>query len=134
MLKPESSGGTDSSDLGVCGREIRGKFSTNLKQHLKVAHPEQYSAMVRKETEQKEVKLKQQEVKKKKSLKYSQQMTLEQSLQSKVKYSPTNDRYRLITRKLALFIGTSNVPNSLVENLEFCDLLNTGMYHLAGLL
>ena len=25
-------------------------------------------------------------------------------------------------RKLAIFIGTSNVPNSLVENLEFCDL------------
>ena len=32
-------------------------------------------------------------------------------------------RYKDITRKLALFIGTANVPYSLVENLEFRDLL-----------
>ena len=32
-------------------------------------------------------------------------------------------RYKAITRKLALFIGTANVPYSLVENLEFHDLL-----------
>ena len=31
----------------------------------------------------------------------------------------------MITRKLAIFIGTSNVPNSLIENLEFRDLLQT---------
>ena len=61
----------------------------------------------------------------KKSLKVSQQLTLAQSLQSRMKYHRANDRYKSITWKLAIFIGTSNVPNSLVENLEFCDLLNT---------
>ena len=41
-----------------------------------------------------------------------------------MKYDRANDRYKSITWKLAIFVGTSNVPNSLVENLEFCDLLN----------
>ena len=44
---------------------------------------------------------------------------------SRMKYDRANDRYKSVTWNLAIFISTSNVPNSLVENLEFCDLLNT---------
>ena len=30
-----------------------------------------------------------------------------------------------ITRKLAIFVGSTNVPNSIVTSPEFCDLLTT---------
>ena len=31
----------------------------------------------------------------------------------------------MITKKLAIFIGSSNIANSVVENVEFKDLLHT---------
>jgi len=40
-------------------------------------------------------------------------------------YGKDNKQYKAITRKLAIFVGSSNVANSLVENLEFKDLLHT---------
>ena len=44
-------------------------------------------------------------------------MTLADAFQRK--YDMGNHKYQVITRKLAVFIGSSNVPNSLVENEEF---------------
>ena len=35
----------------------------------------------------------------------------------------------MITRKLAIFVGSTNVPNSLVTKPEFCDLLTTADPH-----
>ena len=60
-----------------------------------------------------------------KSLKVSQQLTLAESLKTKSLYSKDSDRYRKISKKLAIFIGSTNVSNSVVENLEFKDLLHT---------
>lgn len=36
----------DSSHDNICGHSIAGKFPTNLKQHLKKAHPRQYSELL----------------------------------------------------------------------------------------
>ena len=53
------------------------------------------------------------------------QMMLEQSLKSQKSYHKESERYKAITRKLAIFVGSTNVPNSLVTKPEFCDLLTT---------
>ena len=48
-------------------------------------------------------------------------MTLGESFQQK--YDMKSHRRQLITRKLAVFVGCTNFPNSLVENVEFRSLL-----------
>ena len=35
------------------------------------------------------------------------------------KYEKTSTQWQDVTRKMALFIASSNVPNSIVENAEF---------------
>ena len=40
-------------------------------------------------------------------------------------YGKDNKQYKAITQKLAIFVGSSNIANSLVEKLEFKDLLHT---------
>ena len=40
-------------------------------------------------------------------------------------YDRSSHRYQLITRKLAIFLGCTIVPNSLVENEEFLSLIQT---------
>ena len=37
----------------------------------------------------------------------------------------TKQKYKVITQKLAIFVGTTNVSNSIVENLAFKDVLHT---------
>ena len=66
-----------------------------------------------------------------KSLKVSHQLTLADTLRSKVVYNKESDCYRVICKKLAIFIGNTNVLNSIhvVENLEFKDLLHTTDSH-----
>ncbi len=49
------------------------------------------------------------------------QQTLRKSLESK--YDKESQRYQFITRKLALFVGGTNVANSIVENVFFQSLL-----------
>ncbi len=49
------------------------------------------------------------------------QQTLKKSLQKK--YDKESERYRFITRKLALFVGGTNVANSIVDNAIFRSLL-----------
>jgi len=39
------------------------------------------------------------------------------------KYDRGGGRYQYITSKLAVFIGSTNVPNSILENAEFHSLL-----------
>ena len=49
-------------------------------------------------------------------------LTLEQTLRQ---YSKESPRYMEITKKLAVFVGSTNVPNSIVTSPEFCDILTT---------
>ena len=53
------------------------------------------------------------------------QKTIGEVLKSKKKYEKGSMQYQLITRKLAIFIASSNAPNSLVENEEFRSLIQT---------
>ena len=54
----------------------------------------------------------------------SKQLTLTQSLSASKQYKKESERYQTITRKLAIFVGSNNVTNSIVESAEFIDLLH----------
>ena len=121
ILTSVSSG---SDVIDICGTCVSGKFPTNLRQHLKKGHPTQYSELMVKEEKEKKEREEVESARRAKSLKVSQQLTLAESFQSKSVYSKDSVRYRLICRKLAIFIGSTNIANSIVENIEFKDLLH----------
>ena len=50
--------------------------------------------------------------------------SIESCFLSKKPYDSSSTRYHSISRKLSILIGTSNLPNSLVTNVEFQDLVN----------
>ena len=115
----------DSDVSKICGHKVEWKFPTNLWQHLKKAHPDVFSEIVKKDSEEQEKKTKRDADGQKASLNVSKQMTLVESIQTGPAYDKTNLRYKAITRKLAIFVGTTNVPNSIIENLAFKYLLHT---------
>ena len=39
-------------------------------------------------------------------------------------YKKDSDQHKLLTRKLAVFVGSSNIANRIVESLDFWDLLH----------
>ena len=107
----------------LCGKKISGKNPSNIKQHLKATHPKEFHELSKKEDELKRKKVESERLKRERSLKHYQQATLKETLSRHTVYSKDSDRYRVITKELAIFIGTSNVANRIVENLEFKDLL-----------
>ena len=107
----------------ICGKSVAGKFPTNLKKHLKLAHPNVFQEM-RRDEESKKVKVEKESAKRAASFKYHHQSTLKESLAKKNPYSKDSPRYKLITRNLAIFVGSFSVANRIVENLEFRDLLS----------
>ena len=120
-----SAASVDSSASDICGHSVSGKFPTNLRQHLKKAHPSEFSELPLKEEKGKQEKEKQQSAQWAASMRVSHQLTLAESLKSKSTYNKESDHYRQISRKLAIFIGSTNVATSIVENLEFKDFLHT---------
>ena len=122
--------GSASSSPIVCGKTFVGKFPSNLKQHLKTCHVARYHEMLKEEEKEKEEK----EAKKSKSIVgiARGQKTLGEAFQRK--YDKESRKYRDITRKLAVFIGSCNVPNSLVENEEFRSFVQVldPRYHVPG--
>ena len=108
----------------ICGKSVAGKFPPNLKKQLKLAHPNVFQEIMRKDEESKKVKVEKESAKRAASLKYHHQSTLKKFLAKKNPYSKDSPRYKLITRKLAIFVGSSSVANRIVENLEFRDLLS----------
>lgn len=103
----------------VCGHAIAGKYPTNLKQHLKKAHSVEFKDVVRKEVEN---AAKGKKPLKRKSIAHGQ-MTLGESFQRK--YEKGSERYQFITRRLAFFVGSTNVANRIVEDAAFQSLLET---------
>jgi len=99
----------------VCSHALAGKFATNIKNHLKKSHPKEYQQVLRKEETMAQEKVS----KKSKTLPRSQesQVTLGEAFQRK--YDTKSQRCQLITRRLAVFVGSTNIPNCLVENREF---------------
>ena len=86
--------------------------------HLKKDHPEQHTEVLAKEEKAKEREIAE-KARRSRSLKVTQQMTLAESLKVRSVYSKDSER-----KKLAIFIGSSNVSNNVVENLEFRDFVN----------
>ena len=121
VVRSSEASSADADETCVCGHAVAGKFPTNMKNHLKRSHPKEYQLILSKE----ESLAKEKAMKKPKELqrKRSGQMTLGEAFQRK--YDTQSSRYRMITRRLAIFVGSTNVPNSLVENVEFQSLLET---------
>lgn len=113
----------------ICGASIAGKYPTNLKQHLRKDHYALYQEALVKEkaAEQK---------RKEASAKPlgTKQLSLAESFKGKSPYDKKSERYLTITKHVAIFIGSSNVPNSIVENAEFKSLIEVldSRYPLPG--
>ena len=124
MIPGDASSSAESpgSDLtrNMCGHAIAGKFATNMKNHLKKAHPNVYQEVILKAQAKAKEKLQVKKTKKTTSHDRSQ-MTIGEAFQRK--YDTKSHRCQVITRKMAVFIGSTNVPISLVENVEFRSLL-----------
>lgn len=52
------------------------------------------------------------------------QATLAQVLHKRIVYEKDSNRYKQVTRRLAMFVGATNIANSIVENPEFRELLH----------
>ena len=111
------------SPISVCGHRITGKFTTNLRSHLKKSHTNCYKELVTKEESAKEEELRGKTKADKGRAGPVKQSTLMEVMQRK--YDKTSSRWQDITRKMAMFIATSNVPNAVVENAEFRLLMET---------
>uniref|UniRef100_A0A1X7UUK8 BED-type domain-containing protein n=1 Tax=Amphimedon queenslandica TaxID=400682 RepID=A0A1X7UUK8_AMPQE len=109
-----------------CGLSFKWKFLTNLKGHLKSKHPEQFKDLEENELQKNENK----ENKRQKSSKAvsktytTSQRSLEDTIEGGRKYSVSSERHKAITRQMAIFMGSNNVPLSLVENDEFKRLVS----------
>ena len=103
------------NDEGILCK-VKGKNPTNLKQYLKRKHNEDYKRVLEKE-DLKCHKKTQTSVAKAKC----KQMTIANMLQISL-FQKESKKYKYITTKLAVFIGTVSVPYNLVENFEFTDL------------
>ena len=115
----------DTSSSGdICGHSVPGKFPTNLRQHLRTGHKSEFSELIRREEKEKREKESQKATQRATSMKVSQQLTLAESIRPKNTYGKESDRYKLITKKLAIFIGSTNAAYNMVENLEFKDFLH----------
>lgn len=77
-----------------------------------------------KEEDMKNIKAEKDRKKSEASLKHYQQSTLRESFTKQAVYSKESERYKWIIRRLAIFIGSSNVANHLMENTEFKDLVH----------
>ena len=104
----------------ICGKEINGRYPTNLKAHLKHTHPIVHAEIQRKNEEKEKEKSR-----RKSGEGASTQLKLSQthSLRGGAKYAKESPRNKSITRKLATFVAIANVPNSIVDNEEFPELL-----------
>ena len=103
----------------LCGLEINGKYPTNLKAHLKAKHPDSYIELCKLDEEVKE-KTKQ---KSGHAGKPATQLSIEDAVKRTKKYFEESEKYQRISQKLALFVGSCYVANSIVNNVEFRDLM-----------
>ena len=114
------------ASTSVAAISIAGKFPTNLCQHLKKVHPSELSELSANDDKEKQEKEKKQSAQQAASMKVSHQLTL---AESQIKeHLQESDRYRQISRKLAIFVGNTNVATSIVDitsNSKSCYTLWT---------
>ena len=107
----------------LCKKTFKGKFTTNLKAHLRLEHADKFKEFQTEEKHKKENSSRRKVRAKRSSNESSGQKTLTECSHKAIPYDPQSSKQKCLTRKLALFIGTSNVPLNLVENVEFKELL-----------
>ena len=106
-----------------CSTEIAGKYTTNLKAHLKAKHPRELAELAQKDAEKQKTK----ELKRKSqdgaSFSATAQLTIVDAVARTKKYTRESERYQRITKKLAMFVCVGNVANRIVECAEFRSFL-----------
>lgn len=105
-----------------CGKVLNGAFTSNMKKHLKASHKEEFLRFEKEEDERQKSHTHQKRGSALLSSSHSQQMTIKEAMKPTV-YSKDSKKQLGITNKLAIFIGATSVPLSLVDCPEFCDLL-----------
>ena len=90
-----------------------------MKQHLCTAHNPQYQEVLASEREEQKKKTQSSSKVKGKLSASAKQLTVAESFKGKPTYPTTSECYLTISRQLAIFIGGTNVPNSIVENEAF---------------
>lgn len=115
MIKSGPSSG-DAALYKVCGH-------LKVPNKLKTTPPKQYSEVLKLE-ESVKVKKEAESKKSAQSLKAAKQLTTVQSLSRGTTYKKDSEQHKLLTRKLAVFVGHSKVANQIVESPEFWDLLH----------
>ena len=114
----------------MCGKELNGVFASNMKKHLKMHHKEAYQSWEQEENDRKKGES---SMKRKDSVLVAQQMTLEQVLK-KNSYPKDSKKQLAITKKLAIFVGATNTPLSMIDSPEFHDFLAeiNGQFNIPG--
>ena len=110
---------TRNKQSDICEAELSGMFASNLKKHLKIHHPDSYKKFEEEESRRATGKSRQQRLNCPAS---SSQQTLEETMPKL--YPQDSRKAQSITKKLALFVGSTSVPLSLVECPEFQELLH----------
>ena len=101
-----------------CGKELKGCFASNMKKHLKQKHKKAYQKFEKEEVEKSKTEAS--------TSKGSKGIYTQAKITDIVKvptYPKDSKKQLAITNKLAVFVGSTNVPLSLVDNPEFRDLL-----------
>lgn len=106
----------DAASDQVCGHCIAVKYLSNLKQHILSSILKYWSWKAAKKANE--------EAKNKKCAQLLKAAKLTQSLSNGTMYKKDSDQHKLLTRKLAVFVGSSNIANRIVESLDFWDLLH----------
>ena len=100
----------------ICNKVLKGQYPKNLKKHIQTHHKEDFKVLVADEQNKK------QDSSTRKT--NSKQPSIQESFSAAVMYDSDSKRHQDITQKLALFVGTTNMPLSLVDNLEFKELVS----------
>ena len=111
----------------MCGKTFSGKFSTNLKLHLKSSHREVYDEVIKKERQNKE---KENEKKSCTRANAACNFSMESNqpqfttfLKRPKLYNNEDPKCKAITKKLSIFLAASSAPISLVEDPTFSSLI-----------
>lgn len=104
-----------------CGIQVSGKFTTNLKRHLEKRHTEEFRKVEKAEKEK--LKKRTSNVSSKVEIpKDNRQRSLD-DLMKRNAYQRHSKKYNALTRKLAICVATTNMPNRITDNEEFREFV-----------
>ena len=106
----------------ICGKKLSGMYASNMKKHLKLQHKEAFKKFEEEENERSKSNVSKRKRLKRDSNSTTSQLTIKEALRPTL-YPRDSKKQKAITRKLALFVGSTNFPLCLVDCSEFRDLL-----------